>query len=99
LRAGLKVNIALGLAGLARCVSVEEAGKADVFCLSMEEGHFTIEGGIVVSNCADEWRYAHMSRPMPAFKPEPKKWKNPLTMDNMAPIVVPKNQTVSILDG
>lgn len=97
LRAALRLNIALGLARLVRCVGVADAGKADVFCLSLDEGHFTIDGGIVVSNCADEWRYACMSRPMPAYKPQPKKWKHPLAMDNLAPIVVPAVERRTIL--
>lgn len=46
---------------------------------------------------ADEWRYGCMSRPMPKFKPEPKKWKNPLTMDNIAPVTIAKNSKLSIL--
>jgi Phage terminase large subunit len=49
---------------LARCVAVNEAGSADVYCLTVPTtGCFAIEGGILVSNCADDWRYACMSRP------------------------------------
>jgi hypothetical protein len=46
------------------CVGVEEWGRADVYCLTVPTtAAFTIEGGFVVHNCADEVRYACMSRP------------------------------------
>lgn len=61
-RAG--VNTAIRTAAPAHCVSVEPAGRADVYCLTVPAtGSFVIEGGLVVHNCADEWRYACMSRP------------------------------------
>jgi len=54
-----------------RCVAVEEAGRADVYCLTVPAtGCFAIEGGLLVSNCADEWRYACMSRPWVRPAPE-----------------------------
>ena len=44
--------------GRVRCVSVEEAPKADVYCLTVPETScFLIEGGILVANCADDFRY------------------------------------------
>jgi hypothetical protein len=62
--APLKANSAGQPAGRARCVNVEEAGSGNVFCLTVPTtGCFAIEGGLLVSNCADEWRYACMSRP------------------------------------
>ena len=55
-----------------RCVSVENWGKADVYCLTVAKPHrFTVEGGLTVHNCADEIRYACMSRPWIRPKPEP----------------------------
>jgi hypothetical protein len=63
-RASLKESSAAQIVGRALCVSVEEAGKADVYCLTVPAtGCFAIEGGLLVSNCADDWRYACMSRP------------------------------------
>ena len=45
-------------ARLCSIVSVEPAGKADVYCLSVPDTlNFTIEGGIVVHNCGDAVRY------------------------------------------
>jgi hypothetical protein len=49
---------------LLECVAVEDAGSADVFCLSVPEtGLFALANGVVVKNCADMLRYACMSRP------------------------------------
>jgi hypothetical protein len=62
-------NTVVESARLVRCVSVVEAGRVDVYCLTVPSYEcFVIEGGLVVSNCADEWRYACMSRP---FVPVP----------------------------
>ncbi len=45
-----------------RCLAVESAPSADVYCLYVPDGHlFSIEGGIVVSNC-DAVLYACMYR-------------------------------------
>lgn len=53
-----------------RCVSVENAGTADVYCIDEPETRaFTIEGGLIVHNCADEWRYAAMARPYTRPRP------------------------------
>jgi hypothetical protein len=61
-----------------RCVSVEKAPKADVYCLTVPAtGSFAIEGGIIVANCADEARYACMSRPWVA-QPTPKLEPRPM---------------------
>lgn len=55
-----------------RCVSVESAGRADVYCIDEPETRaFTISGGLIVHNCADEWRYACMSRPWTREAPPP----------------------------
>jgi hypothetical protein len=49
----------------ARCVRVEPAGKADVFCLVADGTHcFAVDGGLIVHNCYDEVRYAAMLRPV-----------------------------------
>ena len=48
--------------------------RADVYCLTVPSiGHFAVEGGILVSNCGDEWRYACMSRPYQPVKAVPPK--------------------------
>jgi hypothetical protein len=60
-----------------RCVVVEDAGRADVYCLTVPAtGCFAIEGGLIVSNCGDDWRYACMSRPWvkSLLKPETTKF-------------------------
>jgi hypothetical protein len=46
-------------------VSVQPAGWADVYCLTVPDGQrFAIEGGIIVHNCADETRY-ECTMPLP----------------------------------
>ena len=48
-----------------RCVKVESAGRADVYCLVADETHsFAVEGGLIVANCYDELRYMCMARPL-----------------------------------
>jgi hypothetical protein len=57
-----------------RCVSLESVGKSDVYCITVPKaGCFAIEGGIIVKNCADDARYACLSRPWLKIKlaPEP----------------------------
>ena len=45
--------------------SITYAGKADVFNMEVEDTHdFVIQGGVISHNCADEWRYMCMSRPI-----------------------------------
>lgn len=45
----------------------------------------------------DEWRYACMSRPMPKFLVGPKKKDpHPLTIDAMAPIIIPTKREINI---
>lgn len=60
-----------------KCIQVEPAGVADVYCLTVPEtGNFALENGVLVSNCVDEVRYAVMSRPWvrhePTLRPPPK---------------------------
>ncbi len=56
---------------VAECLKIEDAGRADVYCLTVPEtAAFCIEGGLIVHNCADETRYAGMSRPMVTAKPD-----------------------------
>jgi hypothetical protein len=46
------------------CLSVKDAGRADVYCLTVPDtGNFVLANGAIVSNCGDEGRYACMSRP------------------------------------
>lgn len=58
-----------------RCVNVEEMPARPVYCLSEPITQaFTIHGGMIVHNCADQVRYACNSRPwvrqsVPAKKP------------------------------
>lgn len=48
-----------------KVISVEPAGKADVYCLVADETHaFALKNGAIVSNCYDEVRYAMMARPI-----------------------------------
>lgn len=53
------------------CVSVERLRKQPVYCLNVPETQSFTVHGLVVHNCADEWRYACMSRP----------WEMPLPQD------------------
>lgn len=70
-------GFAEGRAEHVRCVGVELLkDQRPVYCLTVPStGCFAIEGGIIVSNCADEWRYACMSRPWvrQIAKPEAKR--------------------------
>ena len=44
---------------------VRLAGRADVYNMEVEDTHdFVIQGGVISHNCADEWRYLCMSRPV-----------------------------------
>lgn len=48
-----------------RVKDIYSAGRADTYCLVADATHaFAVQGGIVVSNCYDEFRYACMSRPV-----------------------------------
>lgn len=57
----------------ALCVGVENIlDKHNVYCITVPEtGCFALAGGLIVKNCADEWRYACMSRPY--VRPAPTK--------------------------
>ena len=45
--------------------AIEYAGKADVYNMEVEDTHnFVVNGGAVVHNCDDEWRYVCMARPI-----------------------------------
>ena len=59
-----------------RCVSVERLQeKQDVYCLTVPgHGNFALANGIIVANCADEARYACLSRP---YIPKPKTPEKP----------------------
>ena len=63
--------------------SVRRAGRADVYNMEVEETHdFVIQGGVISHNCADEWRYFCMSRPVKPLLavPEKPQWIDPLNM-------------------
>jgi hypothetical protein len=62
---------AQGVARPVRCVSVEPAGRSDVYCLVADGTHcFAVEGGLIVHNCYDEFRYMCMARPIRPKKVE-----------------------------
>lgn len=45
--------------------SIRYAGKTDVFNMEVDDTHdFVIQGGVISHNCADEWRYMCMARPI-----------------------------------
>jgi hypothetical protein len=72
-----RVNFVGRTVGRVRCVNVEEAGRTDVYCLTVPStGCFAVEGGIIVRNCADDWRYACSSRPWRRFIPPPDPMKD-----------------------
>ena len=51
--------------------------------MEVEETHdFVIQGGVISPNCADEWRYFCMSRPVKPMLavPEKPQWIDPLNM-------------------
>ena len=61
--------------------SVRRAGRADVYNMEVDETHdFVIQGGVISHNCADEWRYFCMSRPVRPILPEQNApvWADPL---------------------
>ena len=61
--------------------SIRYAGKADVFNMEVEDTHdFVVQGGVISHNCADEWRYMCMARPIrPVVREEPETvWADPL---------------------
>ena len=61
--------------------TIRHAGRADVFNMEVEETHdFVIQGGVISHNCADEWRYMCMSRPVAPILREEKEtlWADPL---------------------
>lgn len=50
--------------------SIKPAGYADVYNMEVEDTHdFVIQGGVISHNCADEWRYMCMSRPIAPLEP------------------------------
>ena len=63
--------------------SVRRAGRADVYNMEVEETHdIVIQGGVISHNCADEWRYFCMSRPIKPRKAaaQDEYAKNPMAM-------------------
>ena len=67
--------------------AIEYAGKADVYNMEVEDTHnFVVNGGTVVHNCYDEWRYVCMARPIAPrvnIKKDKVDWRNmddPLNM-------------------
>ena len=57
--------------------SITYAGKADVYNMEVEDTHnFVIQGGVISHNCADEWRYFCMARPIkPRMSAPPDKYR------------------------
>lgn len=63
--------------------TIRRAGRADVFNMEVAETHdFVIQGGVISHNCADEWRYMCMSRPVAPILREEKEtpWADPLNL-------------------
>ena len=61
--------------------SVRSAGRADVFNMEVEDTHdFVIQGGVISHNCADEWRYFCMPRPVKPILEQQRtpSWGDPL---------------------
>lgn len=61
--------------------SIRRAGTADVYNMEVEDTHdFVIQGGVISHNCADEWRYFCMSRPIRPMQTAPAQpvWADPL---------------------
>ncbi len=58
--------------------SVRYAGRMDVFNMEVDDTHdFIVQGGVISHNCADEWRYACMARPVSPRRPvEQKRIRN-----------------------
>ena len=49
---------------------IKPAGYADVYNMEVEDTHdFIIQGGVIAHNCADDWRYMCMSRPVSPIIP------------------------------
>lgn len=60
------------------CLAVSDAGKGDAYCLTVPDaGAFLLANGLAVSNCADELRYACLSRPYTAPLPDAATEKEP----------------------
>ena len=52
------------------CYSVKAAGVSDVYCFTVPDtGTFELANGMVAFQCADDWRYAVLSRPWLKDKP------------------------------
>ena len=50
--------------------SIKPAGYANVYNMEVEDTHdFIIQGGVIAHNCADDWRYLCMSRPVSPIIP------------------------------
>lgn len=61
--------------------SIRRAGTADVYNMEVEDTHdFVIQGGLISHNCADEWRYFCMARPVRPLQKVPAQpvWADPL---------------------
>lgn len=78
------------------CLSIRDAGHADVYCLTVPDtGGFLLANGIAVSNCADEIRYACMSRPFKRVLPSDIEIRgtNEMTMEEAFNLAKPKLHT------
>lgn len=53
-----------------RVKGIKYAGRMDVYNMEVDDTHdFVIQGGVISHNCADETRYAAMSRPITPVRP------------------------------
>ena len=54
--------------------NIRYAGTMDVYNMEVDDTHdFVIQGGVISHNCADEWRYMCMSRPVKPIREIPKR--------------------------
>jgi hypothetical protein len=86
--------------GLA-CLSVEPIGREDVYCLTVPDtGNFMLANGVIVANCADESRYAAMSRPwtrMPEV-PKPIRGADKMTLGEAWRLARPRSQSMGRIE-
>lgn len=78
------------------CLRIRDAGYSDVYCLTVPDtGGFLLANGIAVSNCADEIRYACMSRPFKRVLPSDIEIRgtNEMTMEEAFNLAKPKLHT------
>ena len=70
----IKLIFHQGQNSVIKIVKREPCGRGDVYNLRVPNVfHFSVNGGLIVHNCADELRYGLMSEPQPAITAEQNK--------------------------